>query len=67
MSWLSKWWKTDGRKEALDAVLRKTAIGKRVKEKALQKLHLLLGMLDRMDIEGVRRELLAMVKYVEEL
>ncbi|MDO8588958.1 MAG: hypothetical protein Q7T82_18180 [Armatimonadota bacterium] len=65
MSWLSKWWKDDGRKVALDA-LRKT-LGKRAKEKALQKLHLLLGMLDRMDIEGVRRELLAMVKYVEEL
>ena len=65
MSWVSKWWKNDGRERVLDT-LRQT-LTKSAKSKALDKLNLLLGMLDRTDIDGIRRELLAMKKYVEDM
>ena len=65
MSWLSKWW-NDGGKKRVPQVLR-ASLENQAKKKALEKLRLLVGMLDRMDIEGVRRELTGMIQYVENL
>jgi hypothetical protein len=65
MSWLSKWWKDGGNKRVLKTL--RTTVEDQAKKKALGKLRLLVSMLDRMDIEGVRRELTGMIKYVEGL
>jgi hypothetical protein len=65
MSWLSKWWNNGGKKDVLRAV--RSSVEDQAKRKALEKLQLLVSMLDRTDIEGVRRELSGMIKYVEGL
>jgi hypothetical protein len=66
MSWLSKWWSQQDKGDLLREALRK-ALDERARKQALAKLRMLLSMLDKMDVEGVRRELTGMIKYVEEL
>ena len=65
MSWLSKWWRYDGR-ELLKETLRR-ALEDRAKRKALDKLRRLLKMLDDSDFAGLRREIVGMIEYVEAL
>jgi hypothetical protein len=65
MSWLSKWWNGGGQDLLRDA-LRK-ALGDRAKRQALEKLRLLLKLLDEADTATLRREIVGMIEYVEAL
>jgi hypothetical protein len=65
MSWLSKWWKNGGRESASQTL--RNSLEDQAKKKALEKLRRLIGMLDKMDVDGARRELNGMIKYVESL
>jgi len=65
MSWLSKWWKNGGRETVRDTLVKR--INPRTKAQALDKLRMMLGLLDRMDLERLRTELVEAISYVEGL
>ena len=65
MSWLSKWWKNGGREVVRDG-LRQVA-GEKIKREVLIELRVLLGALDRLEKDEIRREIERAIAYVEAL